>query len=359
MRLAVVLLCIGLSATSVAHARGALRPKSREKAQTLDQSEGLPPVHEKFVDDFFLDAEMSVLITQVWDKTADQWDQTFKRDLQNLLRTTRLEKLPFGADANALQELNQTSAQIWQTLVVNCGNDFSKARRAYYLGDFCGPGAGSQEIAKDLGGLKASLASFLRTTAIEGPALFQTFTLPRRSLGFHPLFIQVLTEQLAEFKIYLTLDGQKQVDEYAQIQMISTKDYYWEKFKQTASDLDLQKEGTAIPIFTGPKELRNTMLLLSLHSAFYCEGWGIFPYANYSVIQRASVFGVSEIVGFNENQSKKIRDGMRMGLGDLREIGQDFVYPSIRKDCGEMPEHSFGYQHSSLIAAKYRKIWKR
>jgi hypothetical protein len=221
---------------------------------------------------------------------------------------------------------------------------------------------------KQLSELKTSLEAYLQSSMLEGPGLYKTYALLPRSLPLHPLFVQLLVEQIATQKIYLINDGQETVKSNALWSKVSGRDFY-ASFKSYPSDWEMRNDsslmdGQYVPVLTGPIALRNALLVLGLNSASdngssrpECTNWGLFSASNQSILFHTSIFEIGNFTMGNYDLPKQLRDGYRLNVGDLREVAEEYVYKSIEKDCGQMATYTYRYQHSSEIVKRYRELW--
>ncbi len=279
-----------------------------------------------------------------WYWSAEEWSESFKEGLEELQKRIEDRRLPAGLDAIALSELNLKASRIWSSWLKENAGDLDRVRSQYLNGI-------PKNLKRQLSELKLSLESFLETTTFEGPAVLEAFSLPQRSLRFHPLIVQLLTEQIADFKLFIVIDKREEIFENGVLTTVSVAD-------SPRFDNSYTHGNRELTVLSGPKRLRNAYFFLSLHLGIECEGWGIFPTANYSIIFNASNFGIGNIISLNFDLPRKVRDSYRAGVGDLRDIAGFHVARSIEKDCGRLPLYSFAYQESSQIVKKYRALWK-
>jgi hypothetical protein len=296
------------------------------------------------------------------------WNEKFKAALQSVSERLAGGKTPFGSDLSSIADLNFLAEKVWIRMVENYSGNIRQVREAYLKDQRLGPTRSAHnETLLIFGELKASLELFLNTSILEGPALYKNYSLIPRSVPLHPLLVQLLVELIANQKINLIADKREEITKNAIWQKIDGADFYRVVLNQEPNENNIRFDhgmidGRWLPVLTGPLVLRNSFLLLGLHAPFDgqegCDNWGLFPVTNHAILFHTSVFDASNIVQLNFDLPRELRDGYRFKVGDLREIANDYVYESIKRDCPRLLVPSFPYQHEYKLVKKYREIWK-
>ncbi len=277
---------------------------------------------------------------------------------------------PFGGDMNAVTELNMQAARTWKRILENYSGNSNEARRGYLMDRRLGKSREQHQSAQALlSELKSSIDAYLTTSIIDGPGLYKNYALIPHSLPMHPLLVQLLVEIIGNQSVYSLIDDREVVRKNMIWEKVDGKAFHKELFNQDLTDWQLQNDtsllnGRWVPVLTGPKILRNSLLLLGLHSARdpgqhqgNCSNWGLFPTSNYEILFYVATFAFSFVIGSDMEIPPQIRSGYRLSVGDLREISSKYVYDNIASSCPRIPVQSFAYQQSSKIIKNYRDLW--